>query len=190
LDKLWIITAQIAVSACNTGTSATCYVGVEVCIPHWGPIGMEVIVMRHGEAMPADQAAAIGLSDGERPLTDKGRRDTRAAATGLRHTLGDSRVNYMLVSPLLRARQSAEIVRAYLDDPLLDEADALQPDAGAKVIDATLHAGGNIERLLLVGHAPALGIWVSWSLTRKHDRLMALSKNGAALVEFPGIAEG
>lgn len=151
---------------------------------------MEVIVMRHGEAMPADQTADIGLSDGERPLTDQGRRDTRAAATGLRQTLADSRVNYMLVSPLLRARQTADIVGAYLDDPLVDEADALQPDAGAEAIDAALHASGNIERLLLVGHAPALGTWVSWSLTRKHDRLMSLSKNGVALVDFPGIAEG
>lgn len=150
---------------------------------------MEVIVMRHGEAMPAEQATAIGLSDGERPLSDKGRRHTRAAAAGLRHTLGDNRVTHILVSPLLRARQTADILGAYLDDPPIDEADAL---AGGSVeaVDAALHACGNIERLLLVGHAPALGTWVSWSLTRKYERLMALSKNGAALVEFPGIAEG
>lgn len=151
---------------------------------------MEVIVMRHGAAMPTDQATAIGLSDDERPLTDQGRRDTRAAGAGLRRMLGDARVNYLLVSPLLRARQSADILGAYLDDPLTDTCDALRPDADTAAIDTALHASGNISRLLLVGHAPALGTWASWSLTRKRDRLTALSTNGAALIEFPGIAEG
>lgn len=151
---------------------------------------MEVIVIRHGDAISADQTEAIGLSDGERPLTDTGRRQTRAAAAGLRHILGNDRINYILVSPLLRARQTADILRDYLDDPIVDESVALAPTAGPEAIDAALRACTGTERVLLVGHAPDLGAWVSWGLTRKHDRLMALKKNGTACIQFPGLAEG
>lgn len=152
---------------------------------------MEIIVIRHGDAMPPNQTEAMGLSDGERPLTDKGRRQTRAAAIGLRHILGDDdRIDHILVSPLLRARQTADILRDYLGDPVTDQSDALAPAAGAEAIDAMLRTFPGTKCLLLVGHAPDLGAWVSWGLTRKHDRLMALKKNGAARVEFPGLAEG
>lgn len=151
---------------------------------------MEIIVIRHGDAMSPDQASAIGLSDDERPLTDQGRARTRAAAAGLRQTLGDDRIGHVLVSPLLRARQTADILGAYLDDPVIDEHEALKSDADVEAVDAALREHGGSERLLLVGHAPALGNWLSWSLTRKHDRYMALTKNGSARIEFPGVADG
>lgn len=151
---------------------------------------MEVIIIRHGDALSADRTEALGLSDGERPLTDKGRRQTRAAATGLRHTLGEARVDYILVSPLLRARQTADILHDYLDDPITDETDALAPATGAATIDAALHDYTGSERLVLIGHEPDLGIWACWSLTRKTSRFTAFKTNGAALIEFPGVAEG
>src|SRR5690625_4842028 len=155
---------------------------------------MEVIIIRHGDALDAGQAATLGLSDGERPLTDTGRRQTRAAAAGLRHILGDDRVDSILVSPLLRARQTADILRAYLDDPVTDETDALAPAAGADIIDTLLHdcaaSERRSERLALIGHEPDLSAWTSWSLTRKTSRLTAFKTNGTALIEFPGVAEG
>ena len=51
-------------------------------------------------------------------------------------------------------------------------------------------AAGLDRRLLLVGHEPDLATWVSWSLTRRRDRLLAFKKAGAALLEFPGPPEG
>lgn len=151
---------------------------------------MQVIVIRHGDALPVDQAETMGLSDGERPLTNKGRRETRAAAAGLRQLLGSSPVDYMLISPLLRARQTADILRDYLDDPVADESDAMAPTADVQAIDTLLHGYDREDRLLLVGHAPNLGIWTSWSLARKHNRFTTFKTNGVALLEFPGVAEG
>jgi|SRR5699024_8219870 len=151
---------------------------------------MEVLICRHGDALSPEQTDTMRLSDDERPLTDKGRRQTRAAAAGLRHLLGEDRIGHVLVSPLLRARQTAEILRDYLDDPVTDESEALTPAAGVEAVDAALHACAGTERLLLVGHEPDLALWLSWSLTRKHERVTKFSKNGAALVDFPGVAEG
>jgi|GEM_PF-184382 len=161
---------------------------------------MEIIVARHGEALAPTQAAAMGLSDAERPLTDSGRRQTRAAAAGLRHVLQGSSgqagsgqaksVQYMLLSPLLRARHTADILRAYVDDPVADETDMLQPGASVAEIDELLHGCAHSERLLLIGHEPDLSTWISWSLTRKPQRVVAFGINSAALLEFPGVAEG
>lgn len=151
---------------------------------------MDIIIIRHGDALPADQTDTMGLSDSERPLTDKGKRQTRAAGAGLRDVLDGERIDYILSSPLLRARQTADILRGYLDDPVADESDALAPAAGAEAIDTALRACADSERLMLVGHEPDLGTWLSWSLTRRNSRFAQFKKNGAALIEFPGVAEG
>lgn len=151
---------------------------------------MDIIVIRHGIALDADAAARLGLSDDERPLTPRGERRTRAAAIGLRATLADMPVDDVLASPLLRARQTADIVAGYLDDPPIDEADVLAPPVDMTRLDAWLHQHFGERRVMLVGHEPDLATWVSWSLTRRRDRLMAFKKAGAALLEFPGAPEG
>jgi len=151
---------------------------------------MDIIVIRHGIALDADSAADLGLSDSERPLTAKGQRRTRAAAIGLRATLAGARIDDIVVSPLLRARQTADIIAGYLDDPTLEETDVLAPPVDMAALDRFLHTHFGDRRLLLVGHEPDLANWVSWSLTRRRDRLMAFKKAGAALLEFPGPPEG
>ena len=151
---------------------------------------MEIIVIRHGIALDGDKARSMGLSDGERPLTREGMRRTRAAAAGLRATLADMAIDDIVTSPLLRATQTAEILAGYLDDPTIEESDALAPPVDMETLDAFLHSHFGDRRLLLVGHEPDLATWVSWSLTRRRDRLMAFKKAGAALLEFPGPPEG
>lgn len=151
---------------------------------------MDVIVIRHGIALDADAATQLGLSDEERPLTPKGERRLRAAAIGLRAVLSDMPVDDILTSPLLRARQTAEILADYLDNPPVDEASALAPPVDMAKLDTFLHQHFGERRVMLVGHEPDLATWVSWSLTRHRDRLMAFKKAGAALLEFPGAPEG
>ncbi|MGB7758123.1 MAG: phosphohistidine phosphatase SixA [Salinisphaera sp.] len=151
---------------------------------------MDVIVIRHGIALDRDEARGMGLSDAERPLTAHGERRTRAAAIGLRATLVDMPIDDILTSPLLRARQTAEILAGYLDDPPVDEADVLAPPVDMEALDEWLHTHFGERRVMLVGHEPDLATWVSWSLTRQRDRLLAFKKAGAALLEFPGAPDG
>lgn len=151
---------------------------------------MEIIVFRHGIALDRDEAAAMGLSDEERPLTEKGRQRTRVAATGLRAVLENGRVDAVATSMLLRARQTAEILLDYVGAPNLVECEALRPGAGAPAVDAWLRERAPQERLILVGHEPDLSDWVSWGLTRRRERILAFRKAGSCLIEFPGHAEG
>src|SRR5262245_2985211 len=67
---------------------------------------MNLYLMRHGIAVTADQPGVE--SDGERALTPKGIKRMRRAVRGLRR-LGIS-FDAILTSPLVRARQTAEIV--------------------------------------------------------------------------------
>lgn len=151
---------------------------------------MDIIVIRHGIALDADKARQLGLSDGERPLTPEGQRHTRAVAAGLRATLADLNIDDIVTSPLLRAVQTTEILAGYLDDPTIEETDALAPPVDMQALDEFLHTHFGDRRLVLVGHEPDLANWVSWSLTRRRDRLLAFKKAGAALLEFPGPPEG
>jgi phosphohistidine phosphatase len=151
---------------------------------------MDIIVIRHGIALEADKAQRLGLSDAERPLTPEGQRQARAAAAGLRATLAELHIDDIVTSPLLRAVQTTEILAGYLDDPTIEEADALAPPVDMQALDEFLHSHFGDRRLVLVGHEPDLANWVSWSLTRRRDRLLAFKKAGAALLEFPGPPEG
>lgn len=151
---------------------------------------MEVIVIRHSLALPADKAREMGLSDGERPLTTRGDRHARSAAAGLRYVLAEQPLDAVLTSPLLRARQTAAILAQHLDDPPIDEAEVLAPGQPMEAVDAWLHAHFGERRLLLVGHEPDLANWVSWGLTRQRHRLLTFKEAGSALLRFPGAPEG
>ena len=71
-----------------------------------GKLLIEIYVMRHGIA--ADLGEGGVLKDADRPLTLEGRAKLKQAALGLRE-LG-LKFNVIFTSPLLRARQTAEVV--------------------------------------------------------------------------------
>src|SRR5580765_5134354 len=66
---------------------------------------MRIYLMRHG---PAGNRDTWTDDDSLRPLTEKGERRTRAAADGLKRL--NPAIDVLLTSPLVRARQTAEIV--------------------------------------------------------------------------------
>lgn len=147
-------------------------------------------MIRHSIALDPDKARSSGLSDGERPLTRPGNQRARGVACGLRLLLQDSPVNVILTSPLLRARQTAAIVADYLGNPPVDETESLVPTTTMEAIDTELHRHFGAQRVILVGHEPSLSRWLTWSLTRHHDRFASLQTGSAALLDFPGAPEG
>ena len=113
----------------------------------------ELYLIRHGLA---EERGDAWPDDTKRPLTNEGTSGLRKAARGLAR-LGVS-VEVVLSSPLVRARQTAEIVAAGLDPrPSLVNVDSLAPDGtyGAVVADLEKHA--RKVRIALVGHEPAIG---------------------------------
>ncbi|MAA75774.1 MAG: phosphohistidine phosphatase [Salinisphaeraceae bacterium] len=150
---------------------------------------MDILVFRHGIALEREEAARLGLSDAERPVTDRGRVRTRAAARGLMAALRGARVDAIVTSPYLRAAQTAALLAECLQIDRVIECDALVPGQGPSAVNAWLREQPAHKCQLLVGHEPDLSEWVSWGLTRRHDRLLSFKKAGCCLLEFPGSPE-
>jgi phosphohistidine phosphatase len=97
-------------------------------------------LLRHGDA-------AEGSPDAERPLTDKGKEQARAAGCAL-HALG-VKIDACLASPRVRAMETARIAC----EPLGLEPQ-LEPKLSGGPFDAEALAAGLGDEVLLVGHDP------------------------------------
>jgi phosphohistidine phosphatase len=91
----------------------------------------------------------------------------RKAARGLAR-LGVS-VEVVLTSPLVRARQTAEILAGALDPrPTLVNVDSLAPDGAYAAVVADLEKHARKMRLALVGHEPMIGEFAARILGSRH----------------------
>jgi phosphohistidine phosphatase len=109
---------------------------------------MELYLLRHGIAT---DVGPKGSGDAGRPLTEEGIARMRDEAHGLQR-LG-LQLDVLLSSPLVRARQTAEIVGQVLNiEPQLTP--ALAPSCGLAQLRDLLgqHRGG--QRVMIVGHEP------------------------------------
>ena len=127
---------------------------------------MLLLLLRHGDA-------ADGSPDAERPLTDKGREQARAAGAALR-ALGVS-VDACLSSPKVRAMDTARLACEALGGLEARPDDRL---AGGP-FDAEQVAAGQGDAVLLVGHEPDFSSAVR-ELTGGRAKL---KKGGIALIE-------
>ena len=94
--------------------------------------------------------------DDKRPLTEDGISRMRKAARGLAR-LGVT-IDVVYTSPLVRARQTAEIAAAALDArPSIVTIESLEPGAAYAALMADLEKHGRKSHLALVGHEPGLG---------------------------------
>lgn len=116
---------------------------------------MELVLLRHGKA----EDPALRASDFERELTQEGRETVKEMAKGLRLLLPGKPVIW--TSPLPRALQTAELVAKAVKAKELREHDAIP----AGDLDALARDWRGLEPapkvLVLVGHQPHLGSWVS-----------------------------
>ena len=113
----------------------------------------QLYLIRHGLA---EERGDAWPDDAKRPLPDKGISQMRKAARGLAR-LGVA-VDVVLTSPLVRARQTAEIVSGALEPrPSLLNVDSLAADGSYAAVIADLEKHARKARIVLVGHEPALG---------------------------------
>jgi phosphohistidine phosphatase len=133
--------------------------------PLWCLIGV-IWLLRHGDAQD-------GSPDAERPLTDKGRDQSRAAGAALR-ALGVE-IDACLTSPKVRAADTARIACAELGDI----EPQLEPKLAGGPFDAEALAAGLGDDVLLVGHDPDFSSAVH-SLTGAQVRM---KKGGVAGID-------
>jgi phosphohistidine phosphatase len=139
---------------------------------------MKLLIIRHGIAEEAD----TGMDDSSRALTKAGKRKMREAAAGLRELV--ETVDVIGTSPLVRARQTAEIVAKAYGDLAIETVEALSPGSDPAALIHWLGENASAEVVALVGHEPHLGMLVTWLMSGTRESRVAMSKGGAALVEF------
>lgn len=141
---------------------------------------MLIYLVRHAIAV---ERGTPGIDDDARPLTDKGRRRMKQVVAGLKR-LGVS-FDSIWTSPLIRARQTAELLTGLL-----------KSGGGCRVVDA-LASGGDPNEVLkvlreansqgslaLVGHEPDIGELCGLLLTGVIESPVVFRKGAVACLEM------
>ena len=135
---------------------------------------MNVYVLRHGVAEERDNRKYP--NDDDRPLTREGRLKLAQQVKGL-SALGIS-LDVMITSPLLRAAQTAHIVREGLSSPEKQAtSNVLVPEAHPYLLLeelASKHA--SMDNVMVVGHEPHLSRFVSMVVSGDPTALIRLKK--------------
>lgn len=166
---------------------------------------MQLVLIRHARA----EERALFKRDRTRALTADGRRRMSKAARGLRALVPG--LTGIATSPLLRARQTAEIVAAVYTSVDVVTLPALSPGVAPRTVLAWLRTQPQDTLLALVGHEPDLGQLAGWllsgdrhewrkrgarsrphgdkrrsSFSARKTGFVQFKKGAAALIEFAG----
>ncbi|HEX6132408.1 MAG TPA: phosphoglycerate mutase family protein [Longimicrobiales bacterium] len=144
---------------------------------------MQLLVIRHGRAESVKEFAKTGLDDDARPLTDDGRERMRQGAAGLRRLVDE--IDVLATSPLVRARETAEIIGTAYDGLQVLDVDALRPQAAPADFAEWLRDAGSKETIAIVGHETQLQELVGWLLVGRKDPIVEIKKGGAVMLEVP-----
>lgn len=141
---------------------------------------VELYFLRHGIAAEPDEWRG---SDFDRPLTSEGR--TRMGREAKSISKLDLDLDCILTSPLVRAKQTAQIVADVIkmSDRLVDDA-RLGPNFAIELLADILSERVKANAMMLVGHDP--------TMTKTIGRLVGgaridLKKGGLALVRLPDL---
>ena len=140
---------------------------------------MRLYLIRHADAAPLGEQGVT--DDHDRALTEEGHSQCKALAAALQKH--DVKLDQIVSSPLLRARQTAEGLQHHWPTPLKDIVlcDALAPEGKLRKISKFLR-DLNAESIAVVGHMPDLCDYLTWLAGSKKVRI-PLEKAGAAYLE-------
>jgi len=146
---------------------------------------MKLCFMRHGIAVDRGDTTKPS-DDRQRALTPKGIKRMRKAATGLLSL--SIPFDRILASPLVRARQTADIVAGVLHmEDRVEEIQELSPDRSVQDLLSGLAAHAGKSNILLIGHEPLLSSTVSFLLSGKAGAEIRLKKGGLCCLEVDGL---
>ncbi|MGD9896355.1 MAG: phosphohistidine phosphatase SixA [Candidatus Methylacidiphilaceae bacterium] len=144
---------------------------------------MIVYLLRHATA------SREASTDAERKLTKRGRHEAQVAGKAL-HRLGVE-PDFIWSSPLLRARQTAEIVaEAFGASSVLEIKEELENDNSTQKILALLKPLPNDSQVILVGHMPSLSEHLAALLGAATPENLPLDKGGVACVHLDELRPG
>lgn len=147
---------------------------------------MKLLVIRHAPAEDREIFASTGEPDEARPLTEYGRKKMRKAAQGLNAVM--PYVDVLATSPLVRCRETAQIISDAYSGLEILEAPVLTPGHTPEKVTAWLKTQKKHGVIAIVGHEPDLGRVVSWLLTGHKKSILDFKKGSACLLDFSDAA--
>ena len=152
--------------------------------------GYELYIMRHGIAV--DRGAAGFSDDSKRPLTPDGKKKMKDLMAGLVKAGFD--LDWIVTSPLVRARETADIVADELGSRIpRDSCDALRPGGSPETLITYLAKQASRKRVLVVGHEPDLSALAARLIGAGRHANLSFKKGGCCLItflEFPPKSPG
>jgi phosphohistidine phosphatase len=152
---------------------------------------MKILLIRH--AIAEDLSLKV-QNDFDRALTDEGRKKIKETAKGIAKWVKS--IDLILSSPLLRTRQTSEILSKEFDDVEIEKFPPLAPGSDIEQVTKMIRERvwqkhSNLKVLACVGHEPTMGILCSYLLaTGSKDRTFVHFKKGAvACLDFSDKVE-
>jgi phosphohistidine phosphatase len=148
---------------------------------------MYLYLIRHGIAEDPDPFAVdVTASDELRSLTKTGRKKVAQVADRLAEL--ELRFDLTISSPLVRARQTAEILLDKQLSSQLEVSDRLKPagtlESWLMEWQARSHDASPISTVALVGHEPNLSEWAELFLFGQIEGKIILKKSGIIGLKF------
>ncbi len=145
---------------------------------------MIVYLVRHGEAESVGPAVS---RDADRKLTAPGATAARLMGQVLAQI--DPKIDAIMTSPLLRARQTGEIFRHELhDQPVLNVSENLSPGFRQKDLLMELLSNDADSRIVAVGHQPDLSRLIGSLIADSPDIAVAMTTLAIAKIDIEGSA--
>jgi phosphohistidine phosphatase len=147
---------------------------------------MDIYIVRHGIA---ENTASGGGGDSARALTPEGKQKMKEAARGFARL--EPKVDRIFASPLVRAKQTAEILAAALKKSV-EELKELAPGNSPSALCEKLMTIRKVSSLMLVGHEPNCSELASYLLEGSTGTSIEFKKGAICLieVELPNAASG
>jgi phosphohistidine phosphatase len=141
----------------------------------------ELYLIRHGIA---EQRGEAWPDDAKRPLTEDGMSTLRKAARALER-IGVV-LDVIVTSPLVRTRQTAEIIAGGLDPhPHIVSAESLAPGGTVAAVLSDLEKHAKKSRIALVGHEPGIGELAARLIGSRHP--IPFKKGGVYRIDVEGL---
>lgn len=138
-----------------------------------------LLILRHGEA----ESKSTGKADEERALTVEGKEKLGMNLNLAKEILRNRSVDLILSSPLLRARQSAELAKEILNSAARVEIDSsLESNSEPYEIYQSLTKNSQRECMLLVSHQPLVSRILA-GLLNWNDRYFSFKTGAMAIVQ-------
>lgn len=154
---------------------------------------MYLYIIRHATAEEREDFAKKNADDSMRPLTSKGRKKLQKVSLSLEKEF--DKLDLIVTSPYLRAKQSAQVVADVADNAKITESAELVPHAPPQSLLKWLKSHcGQCKKVAVIGHEPHLSSFMSYLLSgTTTDNFIEMKKSSVALVEvgdFEDMAAG